>query len=67
MTIQLNATATATETSAASVKELLSELGLAEKPVVVEHNQCALLKTEHPTTMLSDGDHLEVITLAAGG
>jgi thiamine biosynthesis protein ThiS len=65
MTIQLNGTAT--ETSATSVQDLLSELGLAEKPVVVEYNEHALLKGEHAETTLQENDRLEVITLAAGG
>lgn len=57
----------ATETSSTTVQQLLQELGLAEKPVVIEHNQTALLKAEHESTALSEGDQLEVITLAAGG
>lgn len=65
MTIQLNGTKT--ETTANTVAKLLQELGLAEKPVVIEHNQNALLKSEHGVTSLHEGDQLEVITLAAGG
>lgn len=65
MTIQLNGEAA--KTSAKTVTQLLKELGLADKPVVIEHNQTALLKTEHETTPLSENDQLEVITLAAGG
>lgn len=65
MMIRLNGSAE--ETSARTILALLAELGLAEKPVVVEHNQTALLKAEHVTTSLADGDQVEVITLAAGG
>ena len=65
MKIQLNGEST--ETSAPTVLALLAELGFAEKPVIVEHNQTALLKAEHEETALSEGDRLEVITLAAGG
>lgn len=65
MKIQLNGSST--ETSAPTVLALLRELGLAEKPVVIEHNQRALLKDEHESTQISEGDQLEVITLAAGG
>lgn len=65
MTITLNGAPT--ETSALSVHALLVEIGLAEKPVVIEHNETALLKSEHQTTPLTEGDSLEVITLAAGG
>lgn len=65
MKITLNGTAT--ETSAQTIGQLLHELGLDGKPVVIEHNQVALLKAEHQTTNLSLNDQLEIITLAAGG
>ncbi|MEM9081367.1 MAG: sulfur carrier protein ThiS [Verrucomicrobiota bacterium] len=65
MTITLNGQPHPTEAS--TIGQLLTELGLNEKPVVIEHNQTALLKHEHPTTPLSDSDQLEIITLAAGG
>lgn len=65
MTITLNGNAT--ETAAETVFELLNEIGLADKPVVIEHNQSALLKAEHESTRLAKGDQLEVITLSAGG
>lgn len=65
MKIILNGTAS--ETTATNVLALLAELGLAEKPVIVEHNQVALLKTEHASTPIAENDQLEVITLAAGG
>jgi len=50
-----------------SVIELLGHLELAGIPVVVEHNKEALLPKEHKTTMLSDGDQLEIIRVVAGG
>lgn len=65
MTIILNGISS--QTNADTVLALLAELGLAEKPVIVEHNQVALLKGEHETARISEGDRLEVITLAAGG
>lgn len=65
MKITLNGTPT--EITAATISQLLKELGLADKPVVIEHNESALLKAEHETTSLSEGDQLEIITLAAGG
>lgn len=46
---------------------LLDQLGLAGKPVVVELNREALAPREHGDTMVHPGDHLEVVTLAAGG
>ncbi|GHC40005.1 sulfur carrier protein ThiS [Roseibacillus persicicus] len=65
MTIILNGAPA--QTSASTVSELLDELGLADKPVIVEHNQAALLKTEHQSASITENDQLEVITLAAGG
>lgn len=65
MKITLNGTQT--EITAATISQLLKELGLADKPVVIEHNESALLKAEHETTSLCEGDQLEIITLAAGG
>lgn len=65
MTIILNGAPS--QTSATTVSELLDELDLADKPVIVEHNQVALLKTEHQSASITENDQLEVITLAAGG
>lgn len=65
MTIQLNGSET--ETQASNVAELLEELDLSGRPVVVEHQKAALLPKEFATTMLSQGDEIEVITIVAGG
>ncbi|MES2982489.1 MAG: sulfur carrier protein ThiS [Verrucomicrobiota bacterium] len=46
---------------------LLDSLGLSEKPVVVELNQEAILPRDFPHTLIQPNDHLEIITLAAGG
>ena len=45
----------------------LAELGLAEKPVVVELNQTALAPSEFKSQKLKDSDQLEIVTIAAGG
>jgi len=50
-----------------TVLELLTSIGLAEKPVVVELNQKALFPREYTEQPLSNGDKLEIITIAAGG
>lgn len=65
--MQITLNGSPAETNASDVLALLAELDLANKPVIVEHNQVALLKNEHSSTPLADGDQLEVITLAAGG
>jgi thiamine biosynthesis protein ThiS len=50
-----------------TLQALLVELGLAEKPVVIELNHKALAPSEFEAQPLSDGDQLEIITIAAGG
>lgn len=50
-----------------TLPELLDQLGLAGKPVVVEHNREALSPSKFPEIKLTSGDQLEIITIAAGG
>ena len=52
---------------AKTIGDLLSLIGLAEKPVVVEHNRRALFPREIHTTPLGDGDVIEVVQVTAGG
>ncbi len=47
--------------------ELLSEMKLAGKPVVIELNRKALTPEQHAKTALQEGDVLEIVILAAGG
>ena len=53
--------------SPATIADLLQSLGLTGKPVVVEHNQIALLPREIPTTTLTEGDIIEIVQITAGG
>jgi sulfur carrier protein len=53
--------------SATTIADLLESLGLTGKPVVVEHNQIALLPREIPTTPLTEGDIIEIVQITAGG
>jgi sulfur carrier protein len=46
---------------------LLETLGLAGKPVVVEHNRVALLPKEIPIAQVADGDVVEIVQITAGG
>lgn len=46
---------------------LLESLGLRAGSVVVEHNGTALLRSELPAAVLSDGDRLELVRAVAGG
>ena len=50
-----------------NVSGLLKEIGLAEKPVVVELNQEAVIPKKFPETPVHDGDKVEIVMLAAGG
>lgn len=51
----------------ASVETLLTAIGLANKPVVVELNKKALFPREYSKIQLEHGDQVEIITIAAGG
>jgi sulfur carrier protein len=65
MTITLNGKKH--DTAAATIRDLLQSIDLADRPVVVEHNQRALLPREHAQTAVSEGDMVEVVQITAGG
>ncbi len=50
-----------------TVLALIAELGLDGKPVAVERNREVIPRAKHATTVLADGDHLEVVTFVGGG
>ena len=50
-----------------TVLSMLESLGMAEIPVLVEHNTTALFPREFPGTPLKAGDHVEIIRIVAGG
>ena len=64
--IQLNGKPHPLDT-AVTVTALLTTLGLADKPVVIELNGDPLLREEYARTEVRPGATLEIITLAAGG
>jgi len=51
----------------ASIKNLLGELGVTQPHVAVELNLEVVPRAEHESTMLREGDRLEVVTLVGGG
>jgi sulfur carrier protein len=51
----------------ATVSDLLQQLGWGKRTVAVEHNGEALLRSEHPSIVLRDGDTLEIVKAVAGG
>ncbi len=50
-----------------SVTGLLEELGLPSKFLAVELNRRVVPRADHQTTVLLDGDRVEVVTLVGGG
>ena len=55
------------QTDAATIEQLLVELGLAGQAVAVEVNRDVVPKKRHGLTELSDGDRVELVTLVGGG
>jgi len=53
--------------SKCSIAELLVSLDLANKPVVVELDGRALHRKELDSSTMTQGSHVEIIVLAAGG
>jgi len=53
--------------AAATVAELLQELGLSGRFVAVEINLELVPHSQHATRRLAAGDRLEIVTLVGGG
>ncbi|MBX7212355.1 MAG: sulfur carrier protein ThiS [Verrucomicrobiaceae bacterium] len=66
MTITLNGTKKEI-TGAATIGDLLHQIGFGGKPVVVEQNQRALFPREIPAAPLNEGDVVEIVQVTAGG
>jgi len=64
---ELEVNGEAKKTAAATVQELLAELGLAGQAVAVELNQAVVPKKQHSQTELNEGDKIELVTLVGGG
>jgi sulfur carrier protein len=54
-------------TAGTTVSSLISELGLAGRPVAVERNREVVPRAQHASTVLAAGDHVEVVTFVGGG
>ena len=50
-----------------TVERLIAELGIGDRRVAVERNRSVVPRAEHATTILVDGDRLEVVTFVGGG
>ena len=55
------------DTNAADIAALVAELGFANGTVLVELNGTALRPAEWKERAVNDGDHVELLRLAAGG
>lgn len=53
--------------SGSTVRALIELLGLTEGPVAVERNRAVIPRVEHPTTVLKDGDTVEIVHFVGGG
>jgi len=54
-------------TGNSSITDLLAEMALADRRVAVECNQEIVPRSQHATTILSQGDHIEIVHAIGGG
>lgn len=47
--------------------ELIEQLGLTEKRIAVEVNRELIIRSEHASYKLSDGDQVEIVHAIGGG
>lgn len=50
-----------------TIRGLLEQLELVQGPVAVEVNRAIVVRAEHATHVLRDGDVLEIVHLVGGG
>jgi len=50
-----------------TITGLVADLGLEPKMVLIEHNGTALHRSEWNSCILSEGDRIEILQVAAGG
>jgi len=50
-----------------AVSALLAELALAGRKIAVERNGEIVPRSAHPTTLIADGDRLEIVAAVGGG
>jgi sulfur carrier protein len=55
------------ETVSLFVSQLLEELSIDPRPVAIEYNREILPKKDYQTTILNDGDQLEIVWFVSGG
>lgn len=50
-----------------TVGQLLAHLGIDSRRVAVEHNQVVLKRATFDSTILADGDQVEIVNFVGGG
>ena len=50
-----------------TIKELLTRLKVDSRRVAVEHNLMILKRQTYESTILSEGDHVELVNFVGGG
>lgn len=50
-----------------TVRGLIEHLQLTEGPVAVERNRSVVVRAEHASTSLEDGDVIEIVHFVGGG
>jgi sulfur carrier protein len=50
-----------------TITGLVDDLGLEPKMILIEHNGIALHRSEWSACILSEGDRIEILQVAAGG
>jgi sulfur carrier protein len=50
-----------------TVEALIGELGMGDRRVAVERNREVVPRAQHATTVLAEGDRLELVTFVGGG
>ncbi len=58
---------TTTIASGNSVSDLIQQMKLNDKRLAIEHNRNILSREQFATTMLQDGDIIEMVNLVGGG
>jgi len=66
MQLTINGEARSFETPL-TIAALLDELGLKQDRVAVEYNRTLLQRTEWASTILAEGDSLEIVQFVGGG
>ena len=63
----VNVNGTEREIAGKTVSEYLAEASYDIRRIAVERNGDIVFKSQYDTTVLEDGDHLEVVSFVGGG